>query len=198
MLATNLEGAILTSRALLRACMRSRLKNYNRGGSSSSSSIDDSVDPATTEDSPAPSKCIINISSLLGLKGVTGTVTYAATKAGLLGLTRSVAVEAAETLRGGRRVMVRSNAIVPGYIDTPMIEGALTKKNTQPFSIWVQDAKDCRGTDFGADRTAQLRDRIPLNRFGMPAEIADAAVFLASNEYANNCVLNLDGGLSAV
>jgi NAD(P)-dependent dehydrogenase (short-subunit alcohol dehydrogenase family) len=110
--------------------MRSRLKNYNRGGSSSS--IDDSADPATAEDSPAPSKCIINISSLLGLKGVTGTVTYAATKAGLLGLTRSVAVEAAETLRGGRRVMVRSNAIVPGYIDTPMIEGAL-KKNHPTF-----------------------------------------------------------------
>lgn len=117
MIATNLEGAILTSRALLRACMRSRLKNYNR------STFDDSADTATAEDSPAPSKCIINISSLLGLKGVTGTVTYAATKAGLLGLTRSVAVEAAETLRGGQRAMVRSNAIVPGYIDTPMIEG---------------------------------------------------------------------------
>ena len=38
---------------------------------------------------------------------------------------------------------------------------------------------------------------IPLRRFGQSSEIADAAVFLATNQYANNCVLNLDGGLSA-
>lgn len=38
---------------------------------------------------------------------------------------------------------------------------------------------------------------IPLKRFGKPEEIAEAALFLARNEYANNCVLNLDGGLSA-
>ena len=68
------------------------------------------------------SKCIINISSLLALKGVTGTVTYAASKAGLLGLTRSLAVEAADVLRGGD-VMLRCNAILPGYIETPMIQG---------------------------------------------------------------------------
>jgi NAD(P)-dependent dehydrogenase (short-subunit alcohol dehydrogenase family) len=39
---------------------------------------------------------------------------------------------------------------------------------------------------------------IPLKRFGDPSEIADAAVFLATNKYANNCVINLDGGLSAI
>jgi NAD(P)-dependent dehydrogenase (short-subunit alcohol dehydrogenase family) len=39
---------------------------------------------------------------------------------------------------------------------------------------------------------------IPLRRFGNASDIADAAVFLATNNYANNCVLNLDGGLSAV
>lgn len=44
----------------------------------------------------------------------------------------------------------------------------------------------------------RLKQSIPLKRFGSPQEIADAAVFLAENEYANNCVLNLDGGLSAV
>lgn len=38
---------------------------------------------------------------------------------------------------------------------------------------------------------------IPLGRFGDASEIADAALFLATNNYANNCVLNLDGGLSA-
>lgn len=46
-------------------------------------------------------------------------------------------------------------------------------------------------------RSAAL-NAIPLSRFGDADEIADAAVFLAANRYANNCVLNLDGGLSAV
>jgi len=40
-------------------------------------------------------------------------------------------------------------------------------------------------------------ESIPLGRFGKASEIAEAALFLATNEYANNCVLNLDGGLSA-
>lgn len=40
--------------------------------------------------------------------------------------------------------------------------------------------------------------RIPLGRFGKASEVADAAAFLAKNDYANNCILNLDGGLSAV
>lgn len=39
---------------------------------------------------------------------------------------------------------------------------------------------------------------IPLGRFGVASEVADAALFLATNQYANNCVLNLDGGLSAM
>ena len=52
--------------------------------------------------------------------------------------------------------------------------------------------------DFTPGETNKLKDLIPLHRFGDPREIADAAVFLAQNEYANNCVLNLDGGLSAV
>jgi NAD(P)-dependent dehydrogenase (short-subunit alcohol dehydrogenase family) len=43
----------------------------------------------------------------------------------------------------------------------------------------------------------KLEANIPSQRFGTPDEIADAAYFLATNQYANNCVLNLDGGLSA-
>ncbi|KAE8333859.1 hypothetical protein BDV39DRAFT_165340 [Aspergillus sergii] len=151
-LRTNLEGAIFTSRALLRASLRNRLKGR------------------TGETRPA-SKCIINISSLLALKGGTGAVPYAASKAGLLGLTRSLTVEAAGSLRN---VVVRSNAIVPGYIETPMI------------------------ADFSEGQNERLKESIPLGRFGAPEEIADAAVFLAGNEYANNCVINLDGGLGAV
>ncbi|RHZ45655.1 SDR family NAD(P)-dependent oxidoreductase [Aspergillus thermomutatus] len=155
-LRTNLEGAMLASRALVRASIRSRMKN--RGTSS-------------IPETPVPSKCIINISSLLAIKGGTGAVPYAASKAGILGLTRSLAVEAAHSVRG---VAVRSNAIVPGYIQTPMI------------------------ADFSDGETSRLKDSVPLRRFGTPHEVADAAVFLAQNEYANNCVLNLDGGLSAI
>ena len=43
----------------------------------------------------------------------------------------------------------------------------------------------------------QIIDAIPANRFGTVEEVADAAYFLATNAYANNCVLNLDGGASA-
>lgn len=102
-LRTNLEGAMLTARALMRAAIRSRIRDRN--------------DPAAGN-RPA-SKCIINISSLLALKAGTGAVPYSASKAGLLGLTRSLAVEASSL----KDVVIRSNAIVPGYIDTPMIEG---------------------------------------------------------------------------
>lgn len=47
------------------------------------------------------------------------------------------------------------------------------------------------------EKQLKTKAKIPLRRFGHPSEVADAAVFLAQNEYANNCVLNLDGGLSA-
>ncbi|KAF2131530.1 NAD(P)-binding protein [Dothidotthia symphoricarpi CBS 119687] len=66
---------------------------------------------------------------------------------------------------------VRVNAIVPGYVETDM-------------------TKDLPAT--------QLNQRIPLGRLGKPSEIAQAAFFLAENQYAHNCVINLDGGLSAV
>lgn len=66
---------------------------------------------------------------------------------------------------------VRVNAIVPGYIKTDMTS-----------SLNEED----------------LTKQIPLGRFGTPEEIAQAAFFLAQNEYAHNCVLNLDGGLSAM
>jgi NAD(P)-dependent dehydrogenase (short-subunit alcohol dehydrogenase family) len=107
---------------------------------------------------------IINVSSLLGLKGGYGAVAYAASKAGVLGFTRALATEYASH-------KVRVNAIVPGYITTDMTK------------------------DLDEDA---LKVRIPLRRFGKPEEVAKAALFLAENGYAHNCVLGLDGGLSAV
>ncbi|KAL2020535.1 hypothetical protein VTK56DRAFT_8335 [Thermocarpiscus australiensis] len=67
---------------------------------------------------------------------------------------------------------IRVNAIVPGYIATDMTEDIADKR--------------------------EIMERIPLKRFGATEEVADAAAFLAKNSYANNCIVNLDGGLSAV
>ncbi|KAF7924037.1 hypothetical protein EAE99_006698 [Botrytis elliptica] len=111
--------------------------------------------------------CIINVSSLLGIKGGRGSAAYAASKAGVLGLTRALAAEMGTA-------GIRVNAIVPGYIETDM-----TRAMSDPAR-------------------SEALNSIPLSRFGDVAEIADAAVFLATNKYANNCVLNIDGGLSAV
>ncbi|KAF4452495.1 putative 3-oxoacyl [Fusarium austroafricanum] len=111
--------------------------------------------------------CIINISSLLANKGGAGASVYAASKAGLVGFTRALALEYSP-----RRIRV--NAILPGWIESPMWDQiGEGKKN-----IYI---KDC-----------------PAGRVGTPDEVADAALFLATNRFANNCVLNLDGGYSAL
>ncbi|KAF7941818.1 uncharacterized protein EAE97_006655 [Botrytis byssoidea] len=120
--------------------------------------------------------CIINVSSLLGIKGGRGSAAYVASKAGVLGLTRALAAEMGSA-------GIRVNAIVPGYIETDMTRET---ELTTSFKAMSDPAR------------SEALNSIPLSRFGDVAEIADAAVFLATNKYANNCVLNLDGGLSAV
>ncbi|KAE9380195.1 NAD(P)-binding protein [Stipitochalara longipes BDJ] len=111
--------------------------------------------------------CIINVASLLGLKGGKGSAAYAASKAGVIGLTRALASELGEK-------NVRVNVLVPGYIETEMTDAMTPEARSEAVNS------------------------IPLKRFGQSTEIADAAIFLATNQYANNCVLNLDGGLSAI
>lgn len=125
---------------------------------------------------PRRDVCVINISSLLAQKGVAGTSVYAATKAGLLAFSRAVAVEAGEVAEKRKLDLgehFRINSILPGYVHTPMVES------------------------LSEEARKSIRSKIPLGRFGTPDEIADAAVFLVANQYAHNCVVNLDGGLSA-
>jgi NAD(P)-dependent dehydrogenase (short-subunit alcohol dehydrogenase family) len=111
---------------------------------------------------------VINIASVAADFGVDRGVAYCASKAGVLGLTRVMALELAP-------YGINVNAIAPGPVDTEQLRGLLT------------------------DEEIQLRARVvPLKRFASPAEIARAAVFLASedSDYINGEVLRVDGGLS--
>lgn len=112
---------------------------------------------------------IVNIASISGQRGGTGRAAYGAAKAGVIQLTRVMAVELA-----GRGVGV--NAIAPGPIDT----------------------EQSRGTHTPATRRAYL-ERIPMRRYGEADEIAAAAVFLASDDasWIAGHVLNVDGGFDA-
>ena len=109
---------------------------------------------------------IINISSVVGLTGNVGQVNYSASKAGLLGLTKSVAKEFAT--RG-----ITANAIAPGFIETEM---------TEAMSHGATDA---------------FLNNIPLQRGGKADDVANAVVFLASDEagYITGQTLNVCGGL---
>lgn len=112
---------------------------------------------------------IINIASISGQRGGVGRAAYGAAKAGVIQLTRVMAVELAA--RG-----VGVNAISPGPIDTDQ----------------------SRGTHTPGTRRAYL-DRIPQKRYGEGWEIAAAAVFLASSDssFVAGHVLNVDGGFDA-
>ncbi len=109
---------------------------------------------------------IINMSSIVGLHGQAGQINYAASKAGLIGLTKSLAKETGS--RG-----VRVNAIAPGFIQTDM---------TAVLSDAVKDS---------------LMEGIPMKRAGLPEDIANAALFLASDlsTYISGQVLGVDGGM---
>ena len=110
---------------------------------------------------------IINISSVSGVLGNAGQANYAASKAGVIGLTKTMARELAA--RG-----INVNAIAPGFIDTEM---------TEVLSDAVKESV-----------TAQ----IPFKRFGQAKDIAEAAVFLASDraEYITGQIIHIDGGMA--
>jgi 3-oxoacyl-[acyl-carrier protein] reductase len=111
---------------------------------------------------------IINISSVVGEYGNIGQANYAASKAGVIGLTKTWAKEFAR-----KGVPVRCNAIAPGYIMTDMMK-TVPEELLQKFAGLTM-----------------------LGRLGQPEEIAKAALFLASDDasYVTGHVLSVNGGM---
>lgn len=136
-LAVNLRGTFLMTRALVNSMRR---KKYGR---------------------------IINISSVSGLQGNRGQANYSASKAGVVGFTRTVALELAN-----RNITV--NAIAPGFIETDMTSG------------------------LSETVVAVAKGLIPMGEMGKPENIADAALFFASeaSSYITGQIIAVDGGMT--
>ncbi|MCY7422299.1 MAG: 3-oxoacyl-[acyl-carrier-protein] reductase [Chitinophagaceae bacterium] len=111
---------------------------------------------------------IVNMSSIIGLRGNAGQSSYAASKAGIIGFTKSIALEL-----GSRNV--RCNAIAPGFVETDMTH-------------YLKEGEASRA----------FLDKIPLGRFGKGEEIADTTLFLASDlsSYITGQVISVCGGLN--
>jgi len=111
---------------------------------------------------------IINMSSIVGMRGNAGQSSYAASKAGIIGFTKSIAAEL-----GSRNV--RCNAIAPGFIETDMTH-------------YLKEGEAAKS----------FLDKIPLGRFGSAEEIANVTLFLASDlsSYVTGQVISACGGLN--
>ena len=113
------------------------------------------------------SGCILNASSIVGIYGNFGQTNYAATKFGVIGMVKTWAREL------GRKG-IRSNAICPGFISTPILA-------SMPEKV-----------------VRMMEEKVPLGRLGMPEEIANTYAWLASDEasYINGAVIEVSGGVT--
>jgi NAD(P)-dependent dehydrogenase (short-subunit alcohol dehydrogenase family) len=118
---------------------------------------------------------IINIGSVAGLIGIKQRFAYCTTKGAVLAMTRQLAVEYAKELR--------VNAICPGTVETPFVEGYLEKYHAHE--------KD--------KIRAELRARQPMGRLGQPEDVASMVRYLASREagFVSGSLFTIDGGWTA-
>ena len=112
---------------------------------------------------------IINVSSIVGFTGNPGQANYAASKAGMVGMSKSLAFEVAS--RG-----ITVNIIAPGFIETPMTD------------------------KLNEEQKTKIMNQIPAGRMGTAAEIASAALYLASSEasYLTGATLHINGGMAMI
>lgn len=117
---------------------------------------------------------IVNTASVVAFRGTAGLAAYCATKAAIVMLTKSLALE-------GAPLGIRVNCVCPGFIDTPMNKWLGSLQPDQ--EVWLKD----------------MLERIPLHRAGNPEEIARASLFLASTDssYMTGQSVILDGGVLA-
>jgi NAD(P)-dependent dehydrogenase (short-subunit alcohol dehydrogenase family) len=148
-MATNLDGVLRTCRAAARVML------------------------------PHRQGCIITISSVFGREGPAGTAAYAASKAGVIGLTQSLARELAAD-------GIRVNCIAPGHMMTELYANAVARR-AQRAGISVEEQFDTE------------RSRVPMGRFGTGEHVAGLAAFLASTDadYITGQTINVDGGLQS-
>ena len=117
---------------------------------------------------------ILSTASIAGVVGVRQDAAYVASKAGLIMLTRCMALD-------GAPLGIRANCICPGFVDTPMFEDYLAEQPDPEASL------------------ARCADRTPLGRIGTTRDIADGFVYLASDDarWITGISLVIDGGLTA-
>jgi len=117
---------------------------------------------------------IVNVASEAGIVGIKNQVVYNLSKAAVISITKSCAVDLAP-------YGIRVNCVCPGTTFTPLVEKAL-EKESNPAAV-----------------RQELESSRPLNRLGNPSEIASAILFLASDtlSYATGAVLSVDGGYTA-
>jgi NAD(P)-dependent dehydrogenase (short-subunit alcohol dehydrogenase family) len=116
---------------------------------------------------------IVHVASVEGLEGFEGGSAYNASKGGVVLLTRNMAIDY------GRKG-IRVNAVCPGFIETPLFGGIFEQPGMEAIKARIEDAHQ-------------------LGRFGRPVEVANAALFLASDEasFVTGATLTVDGGYTA-
>ncbi len=120
---------------------------------------------------------IINVSSASGIKASPGAVAYCASKAAVIQFSKTAALECSQ-----RNENIRINSVAPGGVKTPMWRGT---------AMWPEISSS---EEWNAPISA-----VPLKRFAAPSEIAEAILYLASDEssYVNGTTLVVDGGYTA-
>ncbi len=119
---------------------------------------------------------IVNLSSIAGLIAAHNMPSYNASKAAVWMLSKSIALHCAK-----QGLNIRSNTIHPAFVDTPILDPIRER--------------------FGEDTArTKLSRQVPMGRIGVPADVADAVLYLASDEssFMTGAELKLDGGISAM